>query len=356
MELSVESIALVVGLIILVGLGLAIWMRRRSPEEKRDLPQVLKAPPESIQIPKKVAPPEPVLVAPTKRPLSFKKALTHWLPLLESQTKDRDRWEEALIMSDMGPRLAQELLDGLQQAPADPKSFFVGRLKEILKPAESVTEPWTAHQPWICFVVGVNGVGKTSTIVKMAAYFQSLGKSVGVVGADTFRKAAIEQLERGCAKVGAAFFSVKTSDEESEGADPSSVIFDGLKTFKTLDIVLVDTSGRLHTKKNLMEELKKMKRVADKSIAGAPHDVWLVLDTTLGQNALQQAQVFHEAVQLTGLILTKLDGLSKGGAIFQLYRSLQTPIRFLAHGEDVNDISPFRSEIFVEELFDLKAS
>jgi len=286
----------------------------------------------------------------------WSKAFTSWLPLLSSASKDREQWEEALIRSDMGPKLADQLLGDLLKTDMEPKSFFVSRLKEILRPAQSQQLPWESNRPWVCFVVGVNGVGKTSTIVKLGAYFKQMGKKVGVVGADTFRKAAIEQIERGCKIAGIEFFSEKKSDEESEGVDPSSVIFDGLKHFAHCDMIFVDTSGRLHTKKNLMEELKKMKRVADKVQPGAPHDVWLVVDSTLGQNLVQQALVFNEAVQLSGLILTKMDGLSKGGVIFQLFQTLQKPIWFMAHGENVNDISPFESENFVEDLFDLRAS
>ncbi len=284
---------------------------------------------------------------------TFQKAIQSWIPLLQAKSKDQERWEEVLIRSDMGPQLAQELLNELALSSEEPQAFFVNQLKTRLRPAQSAKRPWNESRPWVCFVVGVNGVGKTSTITKLGHFLHSQSKSVGVVGADTFRKAAIEQLERSCEKNGLEFFSIKNSEEDSEGADPSAVIFDGLKRFQQKEVILVDTSGRLHTKKNLMEELKKMKRVADKVIPGAPQDVWLVLDSTLGQNALHQAKVFHESVELTGLVLTKLDGLSKGGVIFQLYRELKTPIWFLTHGENVNDISIFEAENFVEELFDL---
>ncbi len=312
----------------------------------------------------KLQPPAPVVPVPApkfepQKPARvgfLNKVLASWAPLFEGNSKDREAWEEALIRSDMGPKLADELLTDLQKSDLDPKSFFVTRLKEILKPSKASVNPWTEAKPWVCFVVGVNGVGKTSSVVKLGAFLKSQSKRVAVVGADTFRKAAIEQLERGCEMAELDFFAIKSASDESEGADPSAVIFDGLKKFADYDVILVDTSGRLHTKKNLMDELKKMKRVADKVIPGAPQDVWLVLDSTLGQNTLQQAQVFDEAVQLTGLILTKLDGLSRGGTIFQLFQSLKKPILFFAHGENVNDISLFDPDNFVEELFDLKAS
>lgn len=305
---------------------------------------------EEIPVPPKLK------VVPKKKPSNFSKAISSWIPLLKEKTKDRDRWEEVLIMSDMGPRLADELLDGLEKTEEAPMEYFKVSLKNVLKPAKAQTEPWADKKPWVLFVVGVNGVGKTTTVVKLGRYLHGLGKSVGVVGADTFRKAAIEQLERGCQKNDLSFFTHKKNEEMSEGADPSAVIFDGLKEFKDKDVILVDTSGRLHTKKNLMEELKKMKRVGDKSLPGAPHDIWLVLDATLGQNALSQAQVFHEAVDLSGLILTKMDGLSRGGSVFQLYRELQRPIWFLGKGEDSSDLESFDPDNFVEELFDLSAS
>lgn len=342
--------------LLLVLLLVLIWsLRKKSVEPKKELPEETSALTQELPQPKQAdATAEPAPVKEKKKVSS--RALASWIPLLKEKTKDRDRWEEVLIMSDMGPRLADELLDDLEKSDEDPESFFKLSLKDLLRPAADKSEPWNKHKPWVLFVVGVNGVGKTTTLVKLGVYFQQMGKSVGVIGADTFRKAAIEQLEIGCSKHSLSFFSQKAGEGQSEGADPSSVIFDGLKKFQDQDVVLVDTSGRLQNKKNLMEELKKMKRVADKSSEGAPHDIWLVLDATLGQNATQQAEVFHEAVPLTGLVLTKMDGLSKGGSIFQLYQKLKLPIRFVGSGEAATDIQPFDPDSFVDELFDLRAS
>jgi len=346
-EQNPEILWILVSILIVVLLSaLVFWLRTSSKsleqpkeEAQSELPGTAKRPEAPI---------------PSKKP-SFGAALKTWVPLLREKTKDKSRWEEVLIMSDMGPKLADELLTGLEDSQEEPLEFFRGSLKNILRPAKASGEPWREKKPWICYIVGVNGVGKTTSIVKLSHLFKTQGLEVGVVGADTFRKAAIEQLERGCLKAGVDFFS-KKMPEESEGADPSSVIFDGLKAFQTKDVILVDTSGRLHTKKNLMDELQKMKRVGAKAVEGAPHDIWLVLDATLGQNALSQAMSFHQAMSLTGLVLTKMDGLSRGGSVFQLFRELQTPIWFIGKGESLEDLESFHPEQFVDELFDLEAS
>lgn len=282
--------------------------------------------------------------------------LKSWSGLLSSSSKDQKAWEEVLISSDMGPKLANELISKLQKSEKAPAEFFKEELYELIKDAEAPQAAWESKKPWVVFIIGVNGAGKTTSIVKLARHLLQQSKSVGVVGADTFRKAAIEQLERGVLGVGADFFSIKSSNDESEGADPSAVIFDGLSKFKEKDTIIVDTSGRLQTKKNLMEELKKMKRVAQKVMPEAPHDVWLVIDSTLGQNSVSQGRAFHEALGVTGLVLTKLDGLSRGGTIFQLFQELKTPIRFLGVGERPEELLSFKSRTFVEDLFDQKAS
>lgn len=286
------------------------------------------------------------------RKSGFGKAIASWIPLLKEKTKDRDRWEEVLIGSDMGPKLVDRLLDDLQSSEQDPEDFFKLKLKTLLRPAKAESKQWTSKKPWVLYVVGVNGVGKTTSLVKLGRFMKEKGLSVGVVGADTFRKAAIEQLERQCDSNSLSFFTQRLEGAKVEGADPSSVIFDGLQHFKNQDVILVDTSGRLHNKKNLMEELRKMKRVGAKVIPDAPHDVWLVLDATLGQNALSQAEMFHEAVTLTGLILTKMDGLSRGGIIFQIFQKIQCPIWFMGVGESSSDLEVFDPENFVDSLFE----
>ncbi|PIR22221.1 MAG: signal recognition particle-docking protein FtsY [Deltaproteobacteria bacterium CG11_big_fil_rev_8_21_14_0_20_45_16] len=347
------ALGLVVGIAFAV--GMAIFAYRKFGLRKEDL---LAPSPDSEDVEslaKEALEPQPPVLLETKQPTKISRAIASWIPLLKSKSKDSQKWEEVLIMSDMGPTLASELLQDLHSANEDPDQFFKSRLKNILSSGEAPKEVWKNHKPWVCFLVGVNGVGKTTTAVKLAYFFKKQSLSVGMIGADTFRKAAIEQLERQCTKNEVDFFSYKVSDEKSEGADPSAVIFDGLKQFVRKDIIIVDTSGRLHTKKNLMEELKKMKRVGDKALSGAPHDIWLVLDASLGLNAINQAEVFNEAVDLTGMILTKLDGLSKGGVIFQLYRKFRKPIWFVGKGESEKDLEIFNADHFVEELFDLGA-
>lgn len=260
--------------------------------------------------------------------------------------------EKLLIQADFGPALTKKILGQISEGPTEKvESRLRDLLAGILTQSELERDPWKEKKPWVIFVVGVNGVGKTTTIAKLTHYLTRAGLKVGVLGADTFRKAAQEQVQLGVEKSGADFFTLYGKDG-SEGADPAAVVFDGLKKFSNKDAILVDTSGRLHTKVNLMEELKKMKRVAEKAMPGAPHDIWMIIDSTLGQNSVGQVKAFHEAIGLTGVILTKLDGLSRGGTIFQLYQELQLPICFVGLGEGLNDLVPFNSAKFIEELFD----
>ena len=344
-------IGFIVGIVLAI--GMAIFAYRKFGLRKEDLLEPAPDKKDAEVLAKEAFELQAPAVSEAKRPEKISRAIASWIPLLKSKSKDSQKWEEVLIMSDMGPQLATELLQDLGSANEDPDQFFKSRLKNILSSGEQHQEPWRNHRPWVCYLIGVNGVGKTTTAIKLAYFLKNQSLSVGMIGADTFRKAAIEQLERQCSKNEVDFFSYKLSDEKSEGADPSAVIFDGLQQFVTKDVIIVDTSGRLHTKKNLMEELKKMKRVGDKALPGAPHDMWLVLDASLGLNAINQAQVFNEAVDLTGMILTKLDGLSKGGVIFQLYRKFQKPIWFVGKGESEKDLEIFNADHFVEELFDL---
>lgn len=333
---------IVIGILLVVGLIFLIWRRRQL---------ALPFTPAADQSPSE-SPKSPPVVAVSR---GFGRAILSWIPLLNSKSKDAAAWEEALIESDMGPRLTADLLKGLKDSDLEPLPFLKAKLNEIIIAAEVNDAPWREKSPWVVYLIGVNGVGKTTTLVKLANFFQGQGLSVGVVGADTFRKAAVEQLERGIQKVGAEFFTLLGA-EGSEGADPSAVIFDGLRKFKEKNVILVDTSGRLHTKVNLMDELKKMKRVAEKSLPGTPHDLWLVMDSTLGQNAVPQARAFHSAVGLTGMVLTKMDGLGRGGTVFQLFQELRLPIRFLGVGEGISDLKPFKSATFVEDLFDQTTS
>jgi fused signal recognition particle receptor len=200
--------------------------------------------------------------------------------------------------------------------------------------------------PWVILTAGVNGTGKTTTIGKLAARMGEAGKKVLLVAGDTFRAAAVEQLEIWARRVGAGFHGGK------EGADPSSVIFDGIKRAQNehLDVVICDTAGRLHTKTGLMEELQKVRRVAGKAHEGAPHETLLVLDATTGQNAIAQAQTFKQAIEVTGLVLTKLDGTAKGGVVLGVCEELGLPVRYLGIGERVEDLRDFDAEAFADAL------
>ena len=332
---------------ILVGLASAFaWLWYRNHKQQRELERRY-AQAAQPELEKSVSHPAPFV---SSRP-RISQAISSWRKLFETQTKDRNQWEEVLITSDLGPKLTSQLVSKLESSDSDPESLLKSELTQMIEGAERVDEPWRQSHPWVIFVVGVNGVGKTTTVVKLARFFRAQGQSVGVVGADTFRKAAIDQLERGCLRVDADFFSI-SAGEEVEGADPGAVIFDGLAKFKTKDVVLVDTSGRLTNKKNLMDELAKLRRVAQKVIPSAPHDVWMVVDSTLGQNSVVQGRLFHECLGLTGLVVTKLDGLSRGGTIFQIFQELKQPIRFLGYGEAPEDLEIFKSFTFIEELFD----
>lgn len=262
--------------------------------------------------------------------------------------------EEVLITSDIGVKTSEELLRNvalkvqrkeLEDADVLKKSLQ-DQMVEIVSPQEKPLDVSPAR-PFVIMVIGVNGTGKTTTIGKMAQKFKSQGKSVLLVAADTFRAAAIEQLEIWGQRVGCEVV------KHRGGADPSAVVFDGLKAAQSrrTDIVLVDTAGRLHTKVNLMEEMKKVKRIMAREIPGAPHEVLLVLDATTGQNAIAQAKIFTEAVGVTGIALTKLDGTAKGGILIAISAELKIPLRYIGIGEKVEDLREFRAREFVEALF-----
>jgi len=333
-----------ISILVLIALAVALaWLWHQNSKRRRELEA-------SLSEPSKTVP--PVLSKPMQLPRPrMANAISSWRKLFESKTRDRNQWEEVLITSDLGSQLTQQLLTKLEKSDLEPEKFLKSELSQIIQSAERSDEPWRNNHPWVIFVVGVNGVGKTTTVVKLARFFKSQGQSVGVIGADTFRKAAIDQLERGCVRVGVDFFSI-SAGEDKEGADPGAVIFDGLSKFRSKDVLLVDTSGRLTNKKNLMDELSKLRRVAQKVIPDSPHDVWMVVDSTLGQNSVVQGKLFHECLGLTGLVVTKLDGLSRGGTIFQLFQELKQPIRFLGYGEAPEDLETFKSFTFIEELFD----
>jgi fused signal recognition particle receptor len=267
-----------------------------------------------------------------------------------------DELEEILFTSDLGVATTQELIDLVQGAVARKELDDPEKLRDALKehmraflrvPAAEHKSPGPG-EPLIIMVIGVNGVGKTTTIGKAAHLFKGQGKKVMLVAADTFRAAAIEQLSIWGERVGAEVIKQKT------GSDPSAVVFDAISAAQAreIDVVLIDTAGRLHTKTNLMDELEKIQRVAGRKLPGAPHQVWLVLDATTGQNALSQAEMFHKTLGITDIILTKLDGTAKGGIVVGICHQLGLPIGFIGIGERLDDLRPFDAEDFVNALFD----
>jgi fused signal recognition particle receptor len=265
-----------------------------------------------------------------------------------------ERLEEMLLSADLGVRTAQRLLSGLRDRlhrnerddPSRLNAFLKTELLTFLKKNESPLEV-SGPVPFVVMMVGVNGVGKTTTIGKLALKFSKEGRSVLLVAGDTFRAAAIEQLEIWGQRVGCPVI------KHQSGSDPSAVIFDGLSAAKArgTEVVIVDTAGRMHTKFNLMEELKKMKRVMDKALPGSPQETLLVLDATTGQNAVSQAKQFHEAIGVTGIVLTKLDGTAKGGVVVAIAEELGLPVKLVGVGEGLEDIEAFSAQDFVEGLF-----
>jgi fused signal recognition particle receptor len=261
--------------------------------------------------------------------------------------------EEILIAGDFGMTMTQELVTALRRRMKAEKTDDPGRLREFL--AEEVSrrlrsdQPWTlpAARPCVIMLVGVNGVGKTTTVGKLAAQFQAAGKRVVIGAGDTFRAAAAEQLQVWGERAGVDVV------RGAEGSDPGAVAFDAVRAAvaRNADVLLLDTAGRLHTKVNLMEELKKVRRVLARELPGAPHETWLVLDATTGQNALSQARLFREAVEISGLVLTKLDGTAKGGIVVAVGGELDLSVRFVGVGEGVDDLRPFAADEFVAALF-----
>ncbi len=261
--------------------------------------------------------------------------------------------EETLVGTDIGVKTAYALFESIQKrastlnGPESALNAIRDEVEGILTKREAPLSIPRDVKPYVIMVTGVNGSGKTTTIAKIAYQLKSEGKSVIIASGDTFRAAAIEQLEHWANKVGADFV------KSQEGADPSSVAFDGLQAAisRGHDVLIIDTAGRLHTKENLMEELKKTQRVLGKKLQGAPHEILLVLDATIGQNAIEQTRQFNNALGVSGIALTKLDGSSKGGVIVGIANEFQIPIRFIGVGEDMDDLQPFHAKSFVNALF-----
>lgn len=267
-----------------------------------------------------------------------------------------DELEEILFTSDIGVKTTDILINDIKQQVARKELNDSKALKNALKinihsyldiPVLNGSEP-AQGEPAVIMIVGVNGVGKTTTIGKLAYMLTKEGKKVMLVAGDTFRAAAIEQISIWGNRAGADVI------KQTIGSDPSAVVFDAISAAisRKTDVVFVDTAGRLHTKKNLMSELEKIKRVIGNKVPGAPHEVWLVLDATTGQNAISQAEVFNEIIGLNGLILTKLDGTAKGGVAVGIAHQLGIPIRFIGIGEGLDDLRPFNPDDFVNAIFD----
>jgi len=263
--------------------------------------------------------------------------------------------EAIMIGADIGVGTTGEILDSIREQvsrktledPAQLRGAVKAELRKILSVNDSVPKTIADDGPFVILMVGVNGVGKTTTIGKLANRFRREGKSVMLCAADTFRAAAVEQLEVWSTRSNVPLIKQKP------GADPSAVLYDGLQSAKAkkIDVLIVDTAGRLHTKHNLMNELEKMTRIAKREVADAPHEVLLVLDATTGQNGLTQAKEFTKSSGVTGLVLTKLDGTAKGGVVTAIARELKIPIRFVGVGEKIDDLVEFSADDFVEGLF-----
>jgi fused signal recognition particle receptor len=265
-----------------------------------------------------------------------------------------DELEEVLLTADIGPRTANKLFQAikakLSRKELDDADAIWAELRRVSREILAVeVRPVDvdAHKPFVVLMIGVNGVGKTTTIGKLAKRHAQAGRSLTLVAGDTFRAAAVEQLQVWGQRAGVPVVRGK------DNADPSAVIFDGLRSAVDdgCDMVIADTAGRLHTKVDLMEELKKVRRVCDKAVPGAPHETWLVVDATTGQNAIAQAQMFKDAMDITGIVLTKLDGTAKGGVILGICDELGVPVRYIGVGEKVEDLREFDPDAFIEALY-----
>jgi fused signal recognition particle receptor len=266
--------------------------------------------------------------------------------------------EEALILADLGAqtteKILQEVTKRVQQktieAGAGLQAGVIETVRDILlaaTPASATAMP-ARPRPWVLLMVGVNGVGKTTTLGKLAHQFQAAGEKSLLVAADTFRAAAIEQAELWAKRAGVDII------KGQPGGDAAAVAFDAVRAARARQVerVLIDTAGRLHTKAHLMEELKKMRRVLEREMPGAPHDIWLVLDATTGQNGIAQVQQFHDSLGLTGLVLTKLDGTAKGGIVINIADQFHVPIRYIGIGEGLDDLRPFDAAEFAAALLE----
>lgn len=365
-----------------------MWGFRKKHKAKQAPPEQQSPPAEQPAIseqPEEVMPPEaaaPEPAPPEAEPLPAASARGWFARLREGLSRTRsdmteglaslvlgkkqiddellEELETRLLMADVGVEATERIIRGVTERVArrqltDSQALFEAlrdNMAEILAPASAPLVIDEARKPFVILVVGVNGAGKTTTIGKLARRYQSEGRSVMLAAGDTFRAAAIEQLQAWGERSKIPVIA------QHSGADSASVIFDALQAARSrgTDVLIADTAGRLHTQSNLMEELKKVKRVLGRLDPEAPHETLLVLDASTGQNALNQAKKFHEAVTLDGIVLTKLDGTAKGGVIFAIADALQLPIRYIGVGEGVDDLRPFNAEEFVAALLDQPAA
>jgi fused signal recognition particle receptor len=273
-----------------------------------------------------------------------------------------EEFEAALIGADLGVRVVERVMERVKKQVQRTDAKEPGRLQALIR--QTLLDVFTplsstslddlitkGPRPFVVLAVGVNGVGKTTTLAKMAQRMNQAGKVPLLVAADTFRAAAIDQLQVWADRIGVGLI------RHRHGSDPAAVAFDGLIAAKArnIDVLLIDTAGRLHTKSNLMDELRKIKRVLEQALPGAPHEVLLVLDATVGQNALSQARQFHQAVGVTGLVLTKLDGTARGGIVLAIADELKIPVRLIGIGESVEDLQNFQADAFVDALLGISA-
>ena len=306
--------------------------------------------------PQQAAAPDALFGGLTKTRSLFSERIGRFLKKQSQESLESTEWEaleEALLEGDIGAATTQHLIEAVKtswdsHSGSSMKSLLQNEMEKILSVQEQPLEKlFEEHKPLVISVVGINGAGKTTTIGKLANRFKKEGKTVLLGAGDTFRAGAIAQLRTWAERVGVEFVTGR------EGADPGAVAFDSVAAGKArgVDVVILDTAGRLHTKTSLMDELKKIQRVVKKVIPDAPHEIWLVLDGTLGQNSLQQAREFQKALGVSGLIVTKLDGTAKGGALLPVAQELSLPVRFIGVGEGQEDLLPFNAKRFVEAVF-----